>query len=102
MPVSHRQGSQRLHRRTSGRLEMRRKVPPRQRGDVVDAQLGKLRPVTPRNHIAPRTLSQCGGAGTTAFTSMLLRSEERRVGKECVSQCRVRWWPLHTKKKVKT
>src|SRR3546814_11164044 len=51
---------------------MRRKVPPRQRGDVVDAQLGKLRPVTPRNHIAPRTLSQCGGAGTKAFPSMLL------------------------------
>src|SRR3546814_13901742 len=21
------------------------------------------------------------------------RSEERRVGKECVSTCRVRWWP---------
>src|SRR3546814_13812144 len=21
------------------------------------------------------------------------RSEERRVGKECVSQCRSRWWP---------
>src|SRR3546814_17267558 len=23
------------------------------------------------------------------------RSEERRVGKECVSTCRVRWWPDH-------
>src|SRR3546814_14779075 len=23
------------------------------------------------------------------------RSEERRVGKECVSTCRSRWWPLH-------
>src|SRR3546814_2816042 len=22
-----------------------------------------------------------------------LRSEERRVGKECVSKCRSRWWP---------
>src|SRR3546814_426692 len=27
---------------------------------------------------------------TSAFTT--LRSEERRVGKECVSQCRSRWW----------
>src|SRR3546814_16441462 len=23
------------------------------------------------------------------------RSEERRVGKECVSTCRYRWWPAH-------
>src|SRR3546814_14896244 len=23
------------------------------------------------------------------------RSEERRVGKECVSTCRSRWWPNH-------
>src|SRR3546814_17446117 len=24
-----------------------------------------------------------------------MRSEERRVGKECVSTCRYRWWPAH-------
>src|SRR3546814_13123747 len=24
-----------------------------------------------------------------------IRSEERRVGKECVSRCRSRWWPSH-------
>src|SRR3546814_19228678 len=28
-----------------------------------------------------------------------LRSEERRVGKECVSTCRSRWSPYHYKKK---
>src|SRR3546814_11403929 len=28
------------------------------------------------------------------------RSEERRVGKECVSTCRSRWWPYHYKKNV--
>src|SRR3546814_16042563 len=27
------------------------------------------------------------------------RSEERRLGKECVSTCRYRWWPVHSKKK---
>src|SRR3546814_13779822 len=27
------------------------------------------------------------------------RSEERRVGKECVSKCRSRWSPAHKKKK---
>src|SRR3546814_18325033 len=28
-----------------------------------------------------------------------VRSEERRVGKECVSTCRFRWSPNHSKKK---
>src|SRR3546814_17815290 len=28
----------------------------------------------------------------------ILRSEERRVGKECVSTCRSRWWPSPKKK----
>src|SRR3546814_11825098 len=30
--------------------------------------------------------------------SMASRSEERRVGKECVSTCRARWSPYHYKK----
>src|SRR3546814_14264449 len=30
-----------------------------------------------------------------------VRSEERRVGKECVSTCRSRWSPTHKKKKNK-
>src|SRR3546814_19434064 len=29
------------------------------------------------------------------------RSEERRVGKECVSTCRSRWSPYHYTKKIK-
>src|SRR3546814_11416792 len=29
-----------------------------------------------------------------------MRSEERRVGKECVSTCRSRWSPYHYKKKA--
>src|SRR3546814_17144571 len=28
-----------------------------------------------------------------------LSSEERRVGTECVSSCRSRWWPYHYNKK---
>src|SRR3546814_13666591 len=31
-----------------------------------------------------------------------IRSEERRVGKECVSTCRSRWSPYHSKKKKKS
>src|SRR3546814_4540352 len=34
-----------------------------------------------------------GAAATAALT--LARSEERRVGKECVSPCRSRWSPYH-------
>src|SRR3546814_11136649 len=33
-----------------------------------------------------------------AFRNMLPRSEERRVGNECVSTCRARWSPYHKKK----
>src|SRR3546814_10365045 len=29
------------------------------------------------------------------ITTFVFRSEERRVGKECVSTCRSRWWPYH-------
>src|SRR3546814_19361330 len=35
-------------------------------------------------------------SATSAFSR---RSEERRVGKECVSTCRSRWSPYHSKKK---
>src|SRR3546814_15672197 len=34
-------------------------------------------------HLKPGTLTRAD------------RSEERRVGKECVSTCRYRWWPYH-------
>src|SRR3546814_9791600 len=36
--------------------------------------------------------SKMGGIGTLAGR---MRSEERRVGKECVSTCRSRWSPSH-------
>src|SRR3546814_16972884 len=46
---------------------------------------------------------QEGTAGTDLRTRRLVlrRSEERRVGKECVSTCRSRWSPDHSKKKKK-
>src|SRR3546814_18388720 len=37
--------------------------------------------------LLPNTVTAHSGSG--------LRSEERRVGKECVSQCRSRWSPYH-------
>ena len=39
-----------------------------------------------------------GGSGKTPFVILLgglLRSEERRVGKECSLPCRSRWSPYH-------
>src|SRR3546814_16997187 len=39
------------------------------------------------------------GQGATATIEVgvcVVRSEERRVGKECVSTCRSRWTPYHT------
>src|SRR3546814_16920656 len=39
--------------------------------------------------------ARAGGSGRLS----LVRSEERRVGKECVSTCRSRWSPYHEKKK---
>src|SRR3546814_15383554 len=30
-----------------------------------------------------------------SMQKLVQRSEERRVGKECVSTCRSRWWPDH-------
>src|SRR3546814_18510560 len=38
-------------------------------------------------------LQRCG-------TALRHRSDERRVGKECVSTCRSRWSPYHSKKKL--
>src|SRR3546814_3373397 len=35
------------------------------------------------------------GKGAVASLHVLNRSEERRVGKECVSTCRSRWSPYH-------
>src|SRR3546814_19507864 len=38
--------------------------------------------------------------GTSPCDMLVVRSEERRVGKECVSTCRSRWYPYHDKKKI--
>src|SRR3546814_20487262 len=37
----------------------------------------------------------------TDYTTLVHRSEERRVGKECVSTCRSRWSPYNYKNKIK-
>src|SRR3546814_14248060 len=41
-----------------------------------------------------------GAATAPSRRANIVRSEERRVGKECVSKCRSRWSPYHSKKKI--
>src|SRR3546814_2606476 len=35
------------------------------------------------------------GGRSQGIAAQICRSEERRVGKACVSTCRSRWWPYH-------
>src|SRR3546814_17006888 len=58
------------------------------RRDVVPLDRSLLRPSQDR---------QAGQLGAVVAHD---RSEERRVGKECVSTCRSRWSPYHYKKKT--
>src|SRR3546814_14607005 len=47
---------------------------------------------------APDYVINAGGIINVALEYLGQRSEERRVGKECVSTCRSRWSPYHSKK----
>src|SRR3546814_18663930 len=52
--------------------------------------------------VAPqRQFRQAKVAGRRIWLLGEGRSEERRVGKECVGRCRYRWWPYHKNKKKK-
>src|SRR3546814_7101724 len=55
-----------------------------------------LRPPTGRSWAGLRAcrVNAAGALASAAFTRPR-RSEERRVGKECVSTCRSRWSPYH-------
>src|SRR3546814_15138068 len=98
-------------------IEARRLDGPRGRGRVdirIDHDARSVRITDDGTGIpvseAPRRLLAIGGSrkrGTDArgfrgigrLAGLAYRSEERRVGKECVSTCRSRWSPYHLKKK---
>src|SRR3546814_12935644 len=40
-------------------------------------------------------LTESSAVGALTSTLAAIRSEERRIGKECVSTCRSRWSPYH-------
>src|SRR3546814_16298877 len=50
--------------------------------------------------ITPMISATCCFHGVAPPSWPVLRSEERRVGKECVSTCRSRWSPYHYKKNI--
>src|SRR3546814_18862597 len=59
--------------------------------DQIIAQLDRLVPVH-----KVTDLTDAGMAHVERATALVkVRSEERRVGKECVSTCRSRWSPYH-------
>src|SRR3546814_13411550 len=71
----------------------RRKVKRKRRGlyRVLPGQVGAARAVAPRRWCRNW---RCGRA-QLRIRYVEWRSEERRVGKECVSTCRYRWSPYH-------
>src|SRR3546814_3988790 len=63
--------------------------------DVCSSDLpwGFTMPVSSAKGPTPAIMLPQGGVVSTRAAS--IRSEERRVGKECVSTCRSRWSPYH-------
>src|SRR3546814_17230907 len=72
------------------RLEWNAQPPGRPRGAAVLADV--VVPVASGVHCKTYSL-RIGGEYAQRILGM--RSEERRVGKECVSTCRSRWWTYH-------
>src|SRR3546814_11135380 len=75
----------------SGQRDLERQSriwPQRERGFTPLDRHNPLQPEVPK--ISP-FLQSC----PCAMAASALRSEERRVGKECVSTCRSRWSPVH-------
>src|SRR3546814_15398235 len=60
-------------------------MPETERNDYLSS--GTFVPLTPNTLTKPEALS--------AEFDRIRRSEERRVGHECVSTCRSRWWQYH-------
>src|SRR3546814_11620827 len=70
-------------------------VPAGGMGGEQAVQMAKRRHQT-AGHLARGGDVHCGGEAVIrrlAHVDMVVRSEERRVGKECVSTCRSRWSP---------
>src|SRR3546814_15684812 len=73
----------------------------RQREKFLHTRFPIGQAVTQKGEIARKTWFRCHGMVGIGIKRVidghttLRRSEERRVGKECVSTCRSRWSPYH-------
>src|SRR3546814_9524709 len=63
--------------------------------DVCSSDLARYRILSHATALAPRTSAALPARPARRDA----RSEERRVGKECVSTCRSRWSPYHYNEK---
>src|SRR3546814_14285884 len=61
--------------------------------DVNECILGAVRRLNEAKTL--RRVEPLYGTSSHSFLPLTVRSEERRVGKECVSTCRSRWSPYH-------
>src|SRR3546814_4131672 len=61
------------------------------------AKNGSIAAVMAIYHFSAKVISRANGSSAVASAAYRAaeRSEERRVGKECVSTCRSRWSPYH-------
>src|SRR3546814_16490822 len=66
---------------------------------AVVRQYRLLDPKSPIEVYAANPFGLTKNAAGKSFLKLDFRSEERRVGKECVSTCRSRWSTYHSKKK---
>src|SRR3546814_2311552 len=57
--------------------------------------IGRIKGGTAHNIVAEHCMIEFGMRGVPGLDLEAVRSEERRVGKECVSTCRSRWSPSH-------
>src|SRR3546814_13631364 len=63
--------------------------------EIGNAGLGKLENIEPAQIGIRRAAGQQPGLPREQRVPGAMRTEERRVGKECVSTCRSRWYPYN-------
>src|SRR3546814_4088971 len=68
---------------------------PHERDDVLQEIVDSAAVVADARYVALGIYDESGGLTTFVHHGVDSRSEERRVGKECVSTCRSRWSPYH-------
>src|SRR3546814_19091556 len=73
-------------------------MPDRPVAEVRDDRLRFVEPLMERELVVRRPAQ----AARQGKLMVITRSEERRVGKECVSTCRSWWAPYHKQKKTKS